>query len=50
MIMLRVYDNYNSIVFQATLDTDDRAGWEFAKKFRVRSSGDMKKLMDCVGH
>ena len=49
MITVRVYDHYNSIVLQA-VDTDDFEGCEFSKKFKVKSSGDMKKLMDCVGH
>ena len=49
MITVRVYDDYNSIALQA-VDTDDLEGWEFSKKFREKSSGDMKKLMGCVGH
>ena len=49
MITLRVYDDYNFISLQA-LDTDDLEGCEFSKKFRVKTSGDMKKLMGCVGH
>ena len=32
------------------LDTDDIEGCEFSKKFRAESSGDMQKLMACVGH
>ena len=47
MITVRVYDHYNSIALQA-VDTDDLEGFEFSKKFRC--SGDMKKLMGCVGH
>ena len=31
------------------LDTDDTEGCEFSKKFRAETSGDMKKLMACVG-
>ena len=49
MITVRVHDDYNSIDLQA-VDTDDIEGWEFSKKFRAKSSGDMKKLMGCVGH
>ena len=49
MITVRVYDHYNSIALQA-VDTDDLEGLEFSKKFRAKSSGDMKKLMGCVGH
>ena len=49
MITVRVYDDYNSIAFQA-VDTDDLEGCDFSKKFRAKSSGDMKKLMGCVGH
>ena len=43
------YDDDNSIALQA-VDIDDLEGWEFSKKFRDKSRGDMKKLMDCVGH
>ena len=52
MITVRVYDDYNSIAFQGVqaVDTDDLEGWKFSKKFREKSSGDMKKLMGCVGH
>ena len=49
MITVRVYDHYNSIALQA-VDTDDLKGWELSKKFREKSSRDMKKLMGCVGH
>ena len=49
LITVRVYDDYNSIALQA-VDIDDLEGWEFSKKFRAKSSGDMKKLMGCVGH
>ena len=48
MITVRVYDDYDSIALQA-VDIDDFEG-EFSKKFRAKSSGDMKKLMGCVGH
>ena len=41
MITVRVYDDYNSIALQA-IDIDDLEGWEFSKKFRAKSSGDMK--------
>ena len=49
MITVRVYDNYNSIALQA-VDTNDLEGFEFSKKFGAKSSGDIKKLMGCVGH
>ena len=49
MITVRVYDDYNSIALQ-TVDTDDLEGCEFSKKFRPETSGDMEKLMGCVGH
>ena len=49
MITVRVYDDYNSIVFES-VDIDDLEDWEFSKKFKAKSSGDMKKLMGCVGH
>ena len=49
MITVRVYDDYNSIALQV-VDTDDLEVCEFSKKFRVKSIGDMKKLMGCVGH
>ena len=42
MITFRVYDDYNSIALQP-VDTDDLEGWEFSKKFRDKSSGDIKK-------
>ena len=42
MITVRVYDR--------AVDTDDLEGCEFSKKFRAKSSGDMEKLMGCVGH
>ena len=49
MIRVRVYGDYNSIALQ-DVDTYDLEGCEFSKKFRAKSSGDMKKLMCCVGH
>ena len=49
MITVRVYDDYNFIALQVA-DIGDLEGWEFSKKFRAKSSGDMKKLMGCVGH
>ena len=49
MITVRVYDDNNSIALQA-VDIDDLEGCEFSKKFRSKSSGDMEKLMGCVGH
>ena len=49
MIMVRVYDDYNSIALQA-VDTKNLEGREFSNKFRAKNSGDMKKLMGCVGH
>ena len=49
MITVRVHDDYNSIALQ-TVDTDDLEGCDFSKKFRAETSGDMEKLMVCVGH
>ena len=49
MLTVRVYDNYDLIALQG-LDTDDIEGCEFSKKFRAETSGDMDKLMACVGH
>jgi len=49
MITARVYDDYNSIALQAVV-IDDLEGWEVSNKFRSKSSGDMTKLMSCVGH
>ena len=49
MITVRVYDDYNSKALQP-IDIDDLEGCELSKKFRAKSSGDMKKLMGCVGH
>ena len=49
MITVRVYDHYNSIALQA-VGIDDLEGCDFSKKFRAKSSGDMKKLMGRVGH
>ena len=46
---VRVYDDYNFIALQV-VDTDHFEGCEFSKMFRARSSGDMKKIMGCVGH
>ena len=46
MITVRVSDDYNSIALQNV----DIEGWEFSKKFRDKSDGNMKKLMGCVGH
>ena len=49
MITLRVYDDHNLIFLQA-LETDDLEGCEFSKNFRAKTSGDMEKLMGCIGH
>ena len=49
MFTVRLHDNYNLIALQV-LDTDDIESCEFSKKFRAESSGDMEKLMACVGH
>ena len=49
MLTVRVYDNYNLIALQG-LATDDIEGREFSKNFRAETSGDMEKLMACVGH
>ena len=48
MITVKVYDDYNLIALQ-DLDTNDFDGCEFSKKFRVETSGDMEKLMGCIG-
>ena len=48
MLMVRVYDNYNLIALQG-LDINDIESYEFSKKFRAETSGDMEKLMACVG-
>ena len=42
MITVRVYDDYNSIALQS-VDIDEIEGWEFSKKFRAKSNGNMKK-------
>ena len=49
MVTVRVHDNYKFIALQS-LDTDGFEGCEFSKKFRAETSGDMEKLMACVGH
>ena len=49
MLTVRVYDNYNFIAL-AGLDANDFESCEFSCKFRVETSGDMEKLMACVGH
>ena len=49
MITVRIHDDYNSIALQA-VDIDDFEGCDFSQKFKVKSSGDMKNLMGCVGH
>ena len=49
MLTVRVYDNCNLIALQG-LETHDIEGSEFSKKFRGDTSGDMEKLMACVGH
>ena len=33
-----------------SLGTDGIEGCEFSKKFRAETSGDMEKLMACLGH
>ena len=48
MLTVRVYDNYNLIALQV-LATYDIQGCEFSKNFRAETSGDMEKLMTCVG-
>ena len=40
----------NHVRHSGPLDTDVLEGCEFSKKFRVETSGDMEKLMACVGH
>ena len=49
MLTVRAYENYNLIALQG-LDTDDIEGFDFSKKFRTETSGNMEKLMACVGH
>ena len=49
MITVRVYDDQNLIALQA-LNTEVLKGCEFSKKFRAKSSGDMEKVMGCIGH
>ena len=49
MLTVRVYDNYNLIILQG-LDADEFEGCKFSWKFRAETSGDMEKLMACVGH
>ena len=49
MITVRVYDDQNLIALQA-FNTEDLEGCECSKEFRAKSSGDMEKLMGCVGH
>ena len=49
MLTVKAYDNYNLIALQ-DLDTNDIEGWDFSTKFRAGTSGDMEKLMACVGH
>ena len=49
MLTVRVYDNSNLIALQG-LNTDDFEGCEFLSKFRAETSGDMEKLIACVGH
>ena len=49
MMTFRVCEDSNYIAIQA-VDIDNLEGWEFLQKFRATSSGDMKKLMGCVGH
>ena len=48
MLTVRVYDNYNLIALQG-LDKDGFEGCELSKKFRAENSGNMEKLMACVG-
>ena len=49
MLTVRVYDNYNLIALEG-LDEDVFEGCEFSWKFRDETSGDMQKLLACVGH
>ena len=44
MITLTVYDNYNLIALQA-FDSDTFEGCKVSKKFRAKSSADMKHVM-----
>ena len=49
MFTVGVYDNYNLMGLQG-LATDDNQGCDFSSKVRAETSGDMEKLMACVGH
>ena len=49
MLTVRVHDNYNLIALHGW-HTDDFEAFKLSKKFRAETSGDMKKLMACVGH
>ena len=49
MITVRVYDDYNFIAIQ-DLNADDLESFEFSTKFRAKTTGDIEKLMVCVGH
>ena len=49
MITIRVYDDYNFIALE-DLDTNDLEGFEFSTKFRAKTTGDLEKLVTCVGH
>eukprot|EP00493_Phyllostaurus_siculus_P022712 UN23046 len=49
LFTFKVYDNYNLMCLQG-LATDDIQGCDFSSKVRAETSGDMEKLMACVGH
>ena len=49
MLMGRVYEDYCVIALQ-DLDTNDFDGHEFSDKFWAEISGDIEKIMACVGH
>ena len=49
MITVIAYDDQNLIALQV-MNTEDLEGCEFSKKYRAKSSGDMEKIMGCVGH
>ena len=49
MLTVRIYGNYNLIDLSG-LNPDDFECCEFSWKFRAETSGDMEKLMACVGY
>ena len=49
MLTVRVYDDYNLIALKVW-DTDDLEGCKFSTNLRAETSGDIEKLIPCVGH